>query len=456
MSLIFILSSVVYSRIYYRSRIDIENLWKTFKIDQKKSWPQAIQLPYPTWAYSMIYGAELFHYNNTHTQLNFSVSDLYNNLSSYMYQEMLNYETSETPYECLTGYDSNEYHPKCVAYFINKTRYKFTNTTANVSITLKTYKVLDGTINSRSDVLGSIDMFHMLLNGIFYNSAFAIFDESREVMEDLENSGGSINDLLINTTCLVVGMSYQSDNNNPNDWDRERIMSTIYHPYVYNDFYYTSKIQDVVEFARDSGVMEPFARQTFHNKSVGLIFKYVVDGEEEESVESEVPECDVGAIYVNETRYSGEVVKLNKTDIVDKIVYSSNITNITIYVDRLREYQECNCTHEESSVNNTDECNESIIYVDRIVYVNETTTNETECNSSIIYVDRIVYVNETTTNGTNCTHENSQGGSSLSNNTNTASIVLGIFVGILAVAVIVLSVLLAKNMNHDGESKVEP
>lgn len=427
MSLIFLLSSVVNCETYYRSRLDVNYIIETFKIDQKKRWDRAIQLPYPTWAYSMIYGAELFHYNNTHTQLNFSVSDLYDSLSSYMHQEMLNYETSEAPYECLTGYDSNDYHPKCVAYFINKTRYKFTNTSANVSITLKTYKVLDGTINSRSDVLGTIDMFHMLLNGVFYNAKFSDVSDSRYVMENLENHGGSINDLLINTTCLVVGMRYLSDNSVPNDWDREMLRSVIYHPYAYNNFLYDSKTQDVVEFARDSGVMEPFARQTFHNKSVGLIFKYVVDGEEEESVEPEVPECDVGAIYVNETKYSGEVVKLNKTNTVDKIIYSSNITNITIYVDRLRE---CSCTHEES--------------------------NETECNDSIIYVDKIVYVNETTTNGTNCTHENSQGGSSLSNNTNTASIVLGVFVGILAVAVIVLSVLLAKSMNHDGESKVEP
>lgn len=227
------------------------------KIPYPKSEPYGRNIP--SWAYSMIYAAEIFQLYKNNSVVKFSADNFFYRLKEYMNNNVNN---NDVPYqECFTNFNDS-YNPECVAYFAKNSKYVFSTRSenANIDIVLKNYDVLD--LETYTDLQNALNTYPVLYNGIYYDKTITNTGLIYEY-----NKKDKISDY--NSTCLVVG-TVETD---------YAVYSEIIHPYSIYSGSNPYFIQTIVSFDNNRNNIKLHDYNHLYSKSIGLTFEYVDQSE---------------------------------------------------------------------------------------------------------------------------------------------------------------------------------
>ena len=209
----------------------------------------------PSWAYSIVYAAEIFQLYKNNSVVEFSADNFFYGLKEYMNNNVNN---NDVPYqECFTNFNDN-YNPECVAYFAKNSKYVFSTRSENVNIdiVLKNYDVLD--LKTYTDLQNALNVYPVLYNGIYYDKTITntglIYEYNKKDTIDGYNS-----------TCLVVG-TLETE---------YAVYSEIIHPYSMYSGSNPYFIQTIVSFDDNRNNIKLYDYNHLYNKSIGLTFEYV-------------------------------------------------------------------------------------------------------------------------------------------------------------------------------------
>ena len=223
------------------------------KIPYPKSEPWGGNIP--SWAYSMVYAAEIFQLYKNNSIVEFSADNFFYGLKEYMNN---NVDNNGVPYqECFTNFNDS-YNPECVAYFAKNSKYVFSTRSENVNIdiVLKNYDVLD--LETYMDLQNALNIYPVLYNGIYYDKTITNTGLIYEY-----NKKDAIDDY--NSTCLVVG-TLETE---------YAVYSEIIHPYSIYSGSNPYFIQTIVSFDDNRNNIKLHDYNHLYSKSIGLTFEYV-------------------------------------------------------------------------------------------------------------------------------------------------------------------------------------
>ena len=226
------------------------------KIPYPKSEPWGGNIP--SWAYSMVYAAEIFQLYKNNSVVKFSADNFFYRLKEYMNN---NADNADIPYqECFANFNDS-YNPECVAFFANNSKYVFSTRSenSNVDIILKNYEVLE--LETYTDLQDALSIYPVLYNGIYYDKTIMntglIYEDNKKVIDDY------------NSTCLVVG-TFDTGYS---------VYSEIIHPYSIYSGSNPYFIQTIVSFGDDRNNITIADYNHLYSKSIGLTFEYVDQNE---------------------------------------------------------------------------------------------------------------------------------------------------------------------------------
>ena len=232
------------------------------RISYPKSEPWGRNIP--SWAYSMVYAAEIFQLYKNNSIVVFSADNFFNKLKEYMNN---NADNADIPHqECFANFSDN-YNPECAAFFAKNSNYTFSarldNT--NIDIILKNYEVLD--LETYTDLQDALNVYPVLYNGIYYDKTISntglIYEYGKKDI---------INDY--NSTCLVVG-TFDTGYS---------VCSEIIHPYSIYSGSNPYFIQTIVSFGDDRNNIKIEDYNHLYSKSIGLTFEYIDQNEKSDLV----------------------------------------------------------------------------------------------------------------------------------------------------------------------------